>query len=201
MRRLIFAFVLLLLAVPSVALSEVIICGENVTLPFSSSAQTCSVELFLRLTEGSTLPSLFGTTLNATVSPALAGASITGVGKTVNHPYVFNTTGPVGNITASNIDVADFDFSMPPAQDGAGLGKIDFSIAAGATGKFHILISNDTSLTYFLDNSGNSIPLGASIPGSITVVPEPGSIALLLSGTLAVAAWFWRRSNLRSIKG
>lgn len=190
------AVLLLLVAVPTVAVAEIIISGEQIILPYADSDQSCSMELFIKLTEGSTLPSLFSATTYATLLPPSAGVSIAGVGKTVNHPYVFTSSiGFNGVVEASKIDVVDLiSVSEPPPANNAGLVKIDFLIAGGTVGRFDFVI--DPSQTYFLDNGTGDKIFGTPISGSIDIVPEPGSLALLLSGTLAVGALVWRRKRL-----
>jgi hypothetical protein len=71
--------------------------------------------------------------------------------------------------------------------NGGGFMRVPFTVAAGATGTFHIdLDTSDSTGTAMFDNSGNfnEIPY-TPVNGTITVsVPEPASLGLLaLSGT------------------
>ena len=175
------------------ATAELSISADNVTLPFSTDPQNGSVEVYVQFTEGTDLPTLFGPTTYVTLSPAASGVSFTDFGKTIDHLYVFPTGGqggPQGSKSASHIDVTDYDFGGLTLQNNAGLVRIDFQVGGGMTGKFDVLISTDHAKTFLTDDTGLSIYYDTYNHGSITIVPEPASLVLILMGAFTVLCWF-----------
>lgn len=190
--------VMLWASIAGMSSADLVISAENVTLDPTTSL-TGSLEVYVQLTEGTTLPALFGVTTYVSLSPDSSGVSFTDVGKTIDHTYaIADGIGPIVTTkTASTIDVSDFvlDEAGFIMQNNAGLLRIDFEVAPGtATGKFDVLISTSHAKTFIVDNSDPTIIYYYDVynHGSITIVPEPGSLVLILLSALAAICYFKR---------
>ncbi|MDD5199010.1 MAG: PEP-CTERM sorting domain-containing protein [Terrimicrobiaceae bacterium] len=86
---------------------------------------------------------------------------------------------------------AFFDADLPPGT--ANLVQINFS-STGALAAGNYTIGFDTPNT-FLRSSSNGVISYTDSPLSLTVVPEPGSVSLLLS--MGCLLLIWRRRHLR----
>jgi hypothetical protein len=92
-----------------------------------------------------------------------------------------------GTIAAAN------DFLLAGEEsitDGAGLFRLTFETDPGSQGVYPVIIETDELRTNFFDGLANPVTIQTFNNGSITVtpVPEPGTLALLAAGGLALLA-------------
>jgi hypothetical protein len=68
-----------------------------------------------------------------------------------------------------------------------------------APGSYLVSIDTSSSATFLSDSSGADLPNVSFQNGTITILPEPGSMVLLVIGMLSVAGIFaWRGWGGRS---
>lgn len=89
-----------------------------------------------------------------------------------------------GNVAAGNDYLPSGE---DPIEDGARLLRLLFETDPGSLGIYDVTVDPSLVRTNFSDGSGALIPITQFVAGSITVVPEPSSLALLCGvGALAV---------------
>ena len=79
-----------------------------------------------------------------------------------------------------------------PITDGAGLLRVAFETDLGSEGVYPVIIETDELRTNFSDGLGNLLTIHTFNDGSITVVPEPSTAVLLVTG-LGLLAYTRRR--------
>ena len=81
-----------------------------------------------------------------------------------------------------------------PIADGAGLLRIPFETDLGSQGIYPVIIETDELRTNFFDGLANPVTIDTFNHGSITVVvPEPGTLVMLLGGGLGLLGFARRR--------
>jgi len=187
----------LALLAPSPSRADLIVTFRSVTVAANSTGNTTDVIL---TNSGPAAVTVGGFSFQ--IRATAAGINFTAATiDTTSAPYIFNghsLFGPTINTTSGATLIASDDYDV------AGSGVM---VAAGATvGLGHVSFNVGTesgSVTFgpypatsLADASGNNIPITTLIGGTITVtsVPEPSSLAGLLSA-LPAAAWLTRRSR------
>ncbi len=171
----------------------------STTVAAGSSNNVFEVNLVNDSSDSLTL-SAFNVTLS---TPSGAGITFTGGDSLTGQPYVFagNSVGflfvnPSGPNTADVSDLADDTMQLILGNSTLGLGRIFFSVDAGAApGPHAVSIEPATSLT---GGGPNFDPLPFTSEGAeitVTAVPEPSTLALSATAiALAGAAWLRGRA-------
>jgi hypothetical protein len=138
-----------------------------------------------------------------TLTTSVAGMRFTGVGLPTSPPYLFPGAGgptssdfgppfppPVTTFTATDFSAGSGGFDTLGAGQTRGVLLADFAMA-GSAPLGHGLVSfvspgtGATDLTQLADRSGNLLGFTA-VNANVTVVPEPGSLTLILIGAAAL---------------
>jgi hypothetical protein len=183
---------------PAVSIS--LIC-EDVTLPYSSSPQTGSLEIYVNFTSGTSLAGLYALNTSVSLSPMYEGVAFNSFAKTTTHSYAFDIGadggqgGPWGDTDyAYYMDGQDFTDSPNglTLKNNAGVMKMGFSVDGGVSGKYDVFISNAHNLTNMISSSGTPIYYNTIKSGSITIspAPEPGLLVLIIPAALFTLFWF-----------
>lgn len=149
------------------------------------------------LVGGLTSPGLDNFDLQLVTLPA--GVAFTSPTDTVPAGWINLLPNPVSNPTAYAEVLAArqygaSNFSGVDITGGATLVQLNFSTTGASAGNYPIDFIAST--TFLRDFSNVSIPYTTSSPFSLTVVPEPGSVSLLLSVGCFLLIWR-RRRHLR----
>lgn len=174
-----------------------VVIAPTISVPYSDLEQSGHFEVHIS-SDLNPQPQVSDFSLTLAL-PQQSSVSLTSTDRPVLHPYIFGESQTPATAIPSTFMVQATDFVLSntvlPLADGAGLLKINYTIAAKARGAFPITIEIDpkSSLpTTFSDLLGN--PLGFTIQnGSISVVPEPSSIVLGLPTCLTML--LFKRSN------
>lgn len=139
-------------------------------------------------------PGVAAYNLQLGVTPASSGLSLTGAVQAPGptHPALFPGQTPLVFGTGNVLQVAD---NLPPGPDatltnGIGLVRVNFSVAPATWGVFNLAF--DPLFTLLFDGNGDPVTIDTYNTGTITVVPEPASLAIW-TGLLAGAAMHARR--------
>ena len=173
-----------------------------VTLPRSSQTQTGSFEVYISST---TLPEPkigdFEFTLDL---PNQQNATFTGGAATTStaHPYLFGTVSSPQALLSNNDDtIAGTDFTLTSGGvslfDGAGLMKLNYSIAPNFVGSFSLMFETNSSASSLNDGQGNALSI-SFVNGSLSVVPEPSAALLMALG--AAGSCFVSRARRRCVQ-
>jgi hypothetical protein len=185
------------------ARGEVIITAPTVSLPYSASDRTETVEVYVQDTDNPS-PQVGDQQVELAL-PSSPDVFFTSAGATVDHPYLFAPQAPVPNVTSNVVYGTDYpyqppyDVSPPVLADGDGLLMVQLTVKGGTVGDFPLTFNLKTGT----DAVGTALFDQLSDPIAFTVqngwidiapapVPEPSGIAL---AGIAVAAGLiaWRR--------
>ncbi len=195
-----FILAVLLASAPTWASAGLIVTVENTQLPFSTATQTGSFEVYVQSSE-SVAPQL--TNFQVALTRANTAINFTGAETPATHPYALNLVGSLFGASVSNggatITGSDSGFSSSQELvDGAGLLKVNYSVAAGlAPGSYVLSIDPSPNATFLANAFSGNLANVTFQNGMITIVPEPTSIVLLLMGMLSLGAINgWRRCRI-----
>jgi len=138
------------------------------------------------------------------------GITLTQINTSTAIPYIFagqSLSGPIittpGNLPGQSMSASDARLTggtlLAPGAT-LGLGHVLFNLSSGLPpGVYPVTITPPGfgSLTSLSDPNGNPLPLGTAINGTITAVPEPASLLLLVAATGFVVVSRRRRSATR----
>lgn len=185
-----FTFAVIVLFLPQVVLAEMLGALDDVSLGYSAGTRTSSVEAYVQLTGGSGL-SVDGWAAYVNLTGPDSKVRITGFGKTVVHTSLFDST-PGGVSDSTHVDAADFTMSSPVAVfDGAGLVKIDLEIQGGALGNYALSFDGGNSYLSQDIMGGDKTWFTGFSGGSVSIVPEPSTVVMLLGLGMAIG-WLFR---------
>jgi hypothetical protein len=192
------------LGMSALTLADTMMIVEDVQVTASPTAQTGWIEVYVHQTGSS--PVICDANAKLQLDPTSSGASWIGTGgyaQTVRNPWLFSDQMP-GGVKLSNSIISagvvlDYEEDFPTLVDGAGILRAQFTIAGGITPG---TVFNVNLMTTGLVPTGitlaNGTPLGISLQnGSITVVPEPSTVSMLLglTMTLVIMGHRFRRSS------
>jgi hypothetical protein len=182
------AFACALLSYLPAARGAITFVAPAVTLPHSGQVQNGSFEVYISST---TLPEPsigdFQFTLDL---PNQQNATLTGGTATTSaaHPYLFDgDSSPKSQLSNNNDTITGTDFTLTSGGvslfDGAGLMKVNYSIAPNFVGSFPLVFETSSSASSLNDGQGNALSI-SFINGSLSVVPEPSAAVLLAIGAI-----------------
>lgn len=181
--------VALLSAAPSRA--NVILTVGSVSAAPGSTGNSLDVTL---TNTGVTALTVF--TFNFTISTSNTDITFTSADTSTAVPYIFagdslfgpiiSTSSPGQTLSASDAAASGGDSVAGGAT--VGLGHVFFDVLpTAALGSFDVVFSTDIAHTSLSNSAGGNIPINTFTSGSITIAtPEPGTIAFLGSGLVAV---------------
>jgi len=193
----------LIAAVSVFALLVTNVSAETITLvvdspdplPFSATDQSGSFEVYAQVTTevGESLSAVIGQGVRVELQEANQGVRFTDAVEPMDHLYVFDGEGGfAGEIKGTHDETADgaeFLFSGSSTLiDGVGLLRVNFEVSGGTVGTFHVNIVEDTRYTNLTDDTFADLDY-STIGGTITVLPEPSTLALLLVAGLPLLIW------------
>jgi hypothetical protein len=156
------------------------------TLPKSSLTQTGSFEVYISST-ASPQPSVgdFQFTLDL---PNQQNATFIGGAKTIVHGYIFDgDSSPTPQISNNGDKIVGTDFTLTSGGvsllDGAGLMRVDYSIAPNFVGTLPLTFETSASASSLNDGQGSPLAI-LFLNGSLSVVPEPGAACLFMLGAI-----------------
>jgi hypothetical protein len=194
-------------SLPAMVRGEVIVSVENKDVNYSLSDQTGSLYIYLHSTENPQ-PMLKSFDLLFTLSGA-SGVTLLDAQKppgTGTRDYLLPSgyEHKVTQVSPAQFKVSDLVLNLGnDIVEGRAFVQVDYKIAGGTSIGSHGNITIDTGYTdLFIVDPNNQqgqygtgfLPLPyTALNGTITVVPEPGTLVLLCTGGLAVAMLALRR--------
>lgn len=151
-------------------LRAVTIQAEIVGIPFSTSAQAGSFEVFIS-GDVAGEPDIAAHQLRVSLASPASGISFDGAGVTANRAYLGPNSAPTTSVSPHQLDSADFTlFDAVPLFDNAGLVRVDFTLPASLPiGTYDLVVSPDPQFTFLSDGNGLDLSI-ALIDGAIRVV-------------------------------
>jgi hypothetical protein len=182
-------FLVLTLFCPTSGFAAIVVQVEDVLFDPLTNPRRGSFEVFVHTDEPAPLP-LAGFQLRLLVDPPNQGFTFTNVEKPERHSYVFPTQTPIGGAAGPVLNAGDFlnNQGTTPLTDGLGVLKVNFELPDGLLPpSFQVSVSPNPAHSFLSDGIVDH-PFAAR-SGQITIIPEPGSIALTaVSLTLCVFA-------------
>ncbi|MGD1277521.1 MAG: hypothetical protein ABR964_09880 [Tepidisphaeraceae bacterium] len=188
-----------ILAAVSAARAAVSVAVQSETIPWSSSG---FFDVYVEVT-GTGNPSLAGwqslvdlnTSAGQPTGMSFGTPTVTDVSPSVRTMALgvdSNFTTPNGVLTNTSSEVSATQYlssgSEPlDSENLDGLMRVPFTLAPGANGTFLITLSTDVNTGTVLSDSQGSPITYAPVNGSITVVPEPTGLSLLLLASVGLA--------------
>jgi len=180
-----------------------------------SPGQTGSFEVYVQPTVGDTSDLVSGDGVKLSL-PTQSSVTFTGFGATTNNPYIFGSTydsspsTPAGTVSANHDIVTTSDapglsgpstISLGSYAGNAGLLLIDLSVAANAPqGNYPLTFTVSDIGTYMTNAAINPYTLSFPTSYSIQVVPEPASIGLAATASIALLGYALRRWRRRGVE-
>jgi hypothetical protein len=192
----------------------VTLAAEQLTLPFSASARTVPLDVYLVVTGQTPMASGLQTVLALQpVVPSALPAGVTllqAIDASPAHPTAFpNATlafshdplGGSGGVSMAVAGIAPLPGANVPVIDGAGLFRVDLRLPGGFIGELALGFPTSGVAPGIFDTAGTRVTLDGVAAGSVRVVPEPATILVAASGLAALGIGLAVRRARRAVPG
>jgi hypothetical protein len=186
------------------ARAAIIITAPTISLPYSATDRSETVEVYLQDTDA-TSPQIGDQQVELSL-PNTPDVFFTGAGATISHPYLFAPQTPAPYVTTDVVGGTDYPYEIAPPTlaNGDGLLLVDLTVKGGTTGDFPLTFDtdllSDAAATALFDQNSEPILFtvqNGAIDIALAPLPEPSSALLSLLAILGVGfvAYYRKRGG------